>query len=85
MDEMGGGTEYFRVSDKCKCCKCSHTHKTAVCKFTGIVNMAFTPHIHKETESKQKPNLILPRLFFIVNKLQKFSLHKLRKTNSTAL
>lgn len=29
----------------------NHTHENGVCQFTGIRNMAFTPHVHKKTQS----------------------------------
>lgn len=29
----------------------NHARENGVCQFTGVRNMAFTPHIHKETQS----------------------------------
>lgn len=78
---MGRGVVNLRVLDRRRCYKYNHTHKYRICKFTGILNMTFAPHIHKETQSLKRNQTS----FFQDSSSQKTNyktfLYKLREKN----
>lgn len=50
--EWGGGMNFKEYRINADVTNVSnHTHENGVCQFTGIRNMAFTPHVHKKTQS----------------------------------